>query len=93
MGRLRRALEVDVQQVAIAAITLLVVAGDRYPATVSALGLDFPFSVIPTDLDVDRPIWATAMYAGLRRGELRALRAGSCRGRAGREPVGGSSSR
>jgi integrase len=27
--------------------------------------------------DADRPIWATAMYAGLRRGELRALRFGS----------------
>jgi integrase len=28
-------------------------------------------------LEADRPIWATAMYAGLRRGELKALRAGS----------------
>jgi integrase len=28
-------------------------------------------------LETDRPIWATAMFAGLRRGELKALRAGS----------------
>ena len=28
-------------------------------------------------LEADRAIWATAMYAGLRRGELKALRAGS----------------
>ena len=39
----------------------------------------------------DRPLWATAIYAGLRRGELMALRwkprahVDSCRGHDGRE--------
>ena len=30
--------------------------------------------LIATVPERDRPLWATAMYAGLRRGELRALR-------------------
>jgi integrase len=32
-------------------------------------------ALIATVPEVDRPVWATAMYAGLRRGELQALRA------------------
>lgn len=44
---------------------------DRIAPPEEAAGL---LAVLPDD---DRATWATAMYAGLRRGELRALRAGS----------------
>jgi integrase len=41
---------------------------DRYASPEEAAVL------IATVPERDRPLWATAMYAGLRRGELRALR-------------------
>lgn len=41
---------------------------DRFASPEEAAGL---LAVLP---DRDRPLWATAMYAGLRRGELQALR-------------------